>query len=250
MALSGTTQSNGSFSTVVYENADGPVSSVKLALDFSAAVSNVNYDYSAGPFTSVDPDGYHLSQGAQTGTQPVARVSFTLANPGTVTASVDAGASTIKGTNADKTAVVYYAVGAANADFTYSTPASTGGQGAGSTSGSSSSSANKSTTTANGSKVATNNGTTSGSSAVAGDETKAADTPASKDSKKSDRSKKTDAANTADKKSNKAWLWIVLVAIVLAAAYLVTRKVMQNRTAATDAQTEEVKSDKKASNKK
>jgi hypothetical protein len=132
MSLSGATQANGTFSTVVYENADGPVSSVKLALNFSTAVTNVNYDYSVGPFIATDPDGYHLSQGTQTGAQAIARVSFTLTNPGTVTASVNTASSFVKGTNAEKTAVVYYTVGAANANFTYTAPVSnpsTGGTG-------------------------------------------------------------------------------------------------------------------------
>jgi hypothetical protein len=123
MSLTGATQTNGSFSTVVYENADGPVSSVNLALNFSTAVSNVNYDYSVGPFTATDPSGYHLSQGAQTTAEPVARVTFTLASPGTVTASINTASSVVKGTNADKTAVVNYTVGAASAGFTYTAPA-------------------------------------------------------------------------------------------------------------------------------
>lgn len=232
MSLSGATQTNGNFSTLVYENADGPVSSVKLALSFNAAVSNVNYDYSVGPFTTVDPDGYHLAQGAESGSRLVAKVSFTLANPGTVTAAVDPSGTSIKGTSADKKSLVVYSVGSASANFTYNAPA-VGGQGGGSTGGSQGNNGGTSGSSSNGGQMATTGSTGATTPAVstsatpeanstAGDnkaETKAETTKdeskAGSEAAKDGENKSADAANTSNKRN---WWPMIIILLVAAAA--------------------------------
>jgi hypothetical protein len=244
MTLSGASQSNGTFAVTVYENTGSDtVTGAKVEMSFSQAVSNIAYDYSVGPFTAVTPSGAHNAYGTVTGTNPVARVSFTLANPGTVTASVNAN-SYLK--HAGDTSVENFAITRGSADFTYTAPV-TGGQGGGSnggtstgSTGSTSSNSSSNTSASNGTKVATNN--TSANSASDNSsadsnkgETKDASTTAAKDDKKSDNSKKDDAAKTADKKSGKAWLWFLIAAIVAAVAYLATRKNLQARVEAAKA---------------
>jgi|GEM_PF-2208790 len=245
MTLSGATQSNGNFAVTVYEDTGSDtVTGAKVEMSFSQAVSNVAYDYSVGPFTAVTPSGAHNAYGTVTGTNPVARVSFTLANPGTVTASVNAN-SYLK--HASDTSVENFAINRGSADFTYSSPVS-GGQGGGSNTGntgstgsnSGSSSSSSSSSSSNGTKVATNstsssaNNSSTGNSAVAGDETKAANSSSANTGKGSNKSddKKTDSKNTADKKSNNTWLWILIAAIVAVVAYLATRKNLQARVEA------------------
>ncbi|HSX34550.1 MAG TPA: hypothetical protein VLF62_02815 [Candidatus Saccharimonadales bacterium] len=231
MTLSGATQSNGSFAVTVFENTGSDtVTGAKVEMSFSQAVSNIAYDYSVGPFTAVTPSGAHNAYGTVTGTNPVARVSFTLATPGTVTASINAN-SYLK--HAGDTSVENFAINRGSADFTYSAPVVSGGQGGGSNGGSQTPApaGTKPATTpaSNGTKVATNNTSTpTGNSDVAAAETKAADTntATAKDDKKSD-AKKDDTKNTADKKSNNGWLWILIALAVAAVAYLATRKNLQ-----------------------
>lgn len=236
MTLTGSTQSNGTFAVTVYENTGSDtVTGAKVEMSFSQAVSNVAYDYSVGPFTAVTPSGAHNAYGTVTGTNPVARVSFTLATPGTVTASVNAN-SYLK--HASDTSVENFVINRGSADFTYTAPA-TGGQGGGSSTGSTgstgstsgSSSSSSSSSSSNGTKVATNSNSTSPASSNSSadsnkGETKDASTTA--DTKKSD-DKKADSKNASDKSSSKTWLWILIAAIVAVVAYLATRKNLQAR---------------------
>jgi hypothetical protein len=234
MSLSGATQTNGTFSTVVYENSDGPVTSVLLAMSFSQAVSGVSYDYSVGPFTTTDPSGGHLAQGSVTGNQPVARVSFTLANPGAVDASVNAAGSYLKGVSG--TSIVYYTISSNTASFTYSAPAQ-GGMGGGSSAG-------NTTTTTSGHATTVAQGTTTNTPTT---ETAAPATTDTKAEVKSDTTKNDDTKskemvqNTAAKKHS-VWPWIVLVIVAAAAvAYA-----MRNRAAGKPVAKVDVKSVKPA----
>jgi len=224
MTLAGASQTNGSFSVVVYEDTGSDtVTGANVDLSFSSAVSGVSYDYGVGPFTAVTPSGAHNAYGTVTGSNPVARVSFTLANPGSVTASVS-GSSYLK--HAGDTSVESFAINRGGASFTYTAPV-TGGQGGGSDSGSSSSASSSSNSAAssNSTKAATSSTTSNNTSAATGETKDASTTAASDDSKKAASTKKTDATNTANKKSgSKAWLWAILVIVLAAAAALAVRK--------------------------
>jgi len=232
MSLTGATQTNGSFSTVVYENSDGPVSSVSLVMDFSTAVSGVAYDYSVGPFTTTDPSGGHLSQGSVSGQQAVARVTFT-APVGTTNASVNTSASYLKG--ASGTTIVRYTMSPASAAFTYNAPASTptGGMGGGTstgnttttTSGRSNAIAQNTTSTPAATDTATTATTDANKSDVKGDAT------ATKDTKKSDNKNVVMAKDTAAKKHS-VWPWIVLIIVAGIAAWYALRNRARAATAA------------------
>lgn len=232
LSLSGATNSNGTFSAIVYENSGAArVTTAKISLGFSGAVSNVSYDYSVGPFNNPTPSGAYAVQGYVTGSQAVARVSFKMASPGSVTTS--AGGSFLKGTNDEGTQVITHSISGGNATFTYSAPVSnggstgsTGGSAGGNTSGGSSGGsttsggskpsgnsktdvANKTVATAAGGAAAgsANNGgskpsgedndakvTANGTAEVKGDSTKKTESD-----KKSDDAKKTDEKKTGNK---------------------------------------------------
>ncbi len=117
------TSQNGQFSTIVYEDSGTvTVTGAKLELTFSQTVSNVSYDYSVGPFNdSVTDDGMHLHKGAVTGRNALARVNFTLANPGTVVVDVSANSSLWHVEGAAPQAMANLAIG--ESYFTYSLPA-------------------------------------------------------------------------------------------------------------------------------
>jgi cbb3-type cytochrome oxidase subunit 3 len=219
MTLSGASQSNGSFSVVVYENTGSDtVTGAKVDLTFSQAVSGVSYDYGVGPFTAATPSGAHNAYGTVTGQNPVARVTFALASPGTVTATV-ADSSYLKRAKDDGTGVESFAIDRGSANFTYTAPApATGGMGGGSSTG----------TTNNSTKAATNN-TTVSNSAVAADETQNTqnDTPKADTSKSSKKpeAKKDNTKKTADKKSgSKAWLLWAIIFAIIAGLYLAGRR--------------------------
>jgi len=158
MTLSGTSNASGNFSVSVYEDTGGEtVTGANVELSFSQAVSGVNYDYSVGSFPAVTPSGAHNAYGAVTGSKLVAVVSFTVANPGTVVATVNSN-SYLK--HVEGTTIEYFAINRGSAAFTYSAPApsnpTTGSGSTGSNSTQSSSSTNK--TVAN-SKTSPTNGT-------------------------------------------------------------------------------------------
>lgn len=120
MTLSGATSSNGTFAVTVYENTGSDtVTGANVELSFSQAVTGVSYDYSVGPFTAATPSGGHNAYGTVTGQNPVALVRFTLANPGSVTATVSGG-SYLK--HAEGTTVESFSINRGNATFTYDAP--------------------------------------------------------------------------------------------------------------------------------
>lgn len=121
ISLSGATNQNGNFSVVVYGNTNtDTVTIASVALDFSPQVNIVSYDYSVGPFKGQTPSGAHYSTGAVAGTQAIARVTFTVANPSTVTATVSSS-SFLK--HAESTgATENFAINRGSATFTYSAP--------------------------------------------------------------------------------------------------------------------------------
>lgn len=124
MSLTGSSNKTGSFAVTVYENTGADtVTGGSVVLDFSGPVTGVSYDYSVGPFTCLTPSGAHNVCGTVTGTQPIAKVLFTITKPATVTASVDA-ASYLK--NVTGTTVSSFVISRGSASFTYSAPATTG----------------------------------------------------------------------------------------------------------------------------
>jgi hypothetical protein len=245
MSLSGATQTNGTFSTIVYENSDGPVTSVSLAMSFSTTVSNVAYDYSVGPFTTTDPSGGHLVQGSVTGSQPVARVSFALANPGAVTASVNTASSYLKGVSG--TSIVYYTMSPAGAAFTYNAPAQ-GGMGGGSNAGSTTSNTVTTTTTTPGRNTATaqnTNTTATTTTTPAADDKSKTDVKADTTKQANNDTKKETFENTSGKKHS-VWPWILLVIVAVAAvAYALRNRV----SGAAEKKAEEAKVVKPATDK-
>jgi hypothetical protein len=121
MTLSGATSSNGSFAVTVYEDTGSDtVTGANVELSFSQAVTGVSYDYSVGPFTAATPSGGHNAFGTVTGQNPVALVRFTLASPGSVTATVSGG-SYLK--HVDGTTVENFSISRGNAAFAYDAPA-------------------------------------------------------------------------------------------------------------------------------
>lgn len=111
---------NGRFSVVVYEDTGSDsVTSANVVLTFNQPVSDVSYDYSVGQFTATSPSGAHYAYGAVTGKNPLARVSFTLANPGTVIADVDSS-SYLK--HAGDSGPESFIVNQGEAYFTYTAP--------------------------------------------------------------------------------------------------------------------------------
>ena len=230
LSLSGATNTNGTFSAVVYENSGSArVTTAKIDLGFSGAVSNVSYDYSVGPFATMTPSGAGAAQGYVTGQQPVARVSFKVSNPGTVTTS--AGGSWLKGTNDEGTQVITHSVSGGAATFTYNAPVDGGRGGEAPTptpTPKPSTTAPTTKSTGSSTQVATNNdGTVEGDSTTAATtDDKKDDTKKKDDAKKSDDKKKTDDEKT----SSSAWFWpVALLAII--AGYVAARMVRTRRAA-------------------
>lgn len=124
MTLSGSVNTSGKFDVTVYENSGSTtVTGAKVTLTFTGApVANVSYDYSVGPFTAITPSGEHNSYGTVTGLQPVARVSFTVTKPGTVTATVGAD-SYLK--HVEGIDIVSLTINRGHAAFTYAAPTPT-----------------------------------------------------------------------------------------------------------------------------
>ncbi|HYH75396.1 MAG TPA: hypothetical protein VD735_05545 [Candidatus Saccharimonadales bacterium] len=230
LSLTGATQTNGNFAVVVYENSgDAAVTTAKIDLGFSGGVSNVNYDYSVGPFKTATPSGAHVTQGSVTGNQPVARVTFTVANPGSVTTSV--GGSYLKGTSADGTAVVTHSVSGGAATFTYNAPEGGRGNDAPAPAPTTGPAATRDTSTpraaaANGTATATaveGAATTAATDDAAKDETKAAESTQNKDNKED--AKKDDAQAASDNNSRAGWFWLLAIAAVIAGV-LTARKLL------------------------
>jgi hypothetical protein len=232
MSLSGFSQSNGNFAVTVYENTgEGRATSVSLALAFSPAVGNVSYDYSVGPFTTADPSGGHLAQGSVTGSQPVARVSFTIANPGSVTATV-AGSSYLKGTTADGKSIVNYDIAGNSAVFTYTAPANNPAPTPNQPTTTAPTSNNTTSTNRAATTATANSSTTAATTApsqtetpvneVKGEETTVADSNG-KDDAKTDES---------EKASGKASIWAgIMVALAAGAAFIAGRRYVTHRAA-------------------
>jgi hypothetical protein len=229
MSLSGASNNNGAFAVTVYENTNSDtVTTVYLQLSFSQAVSSVNYDYSVGPFATATPSGAHVALGTVTGQNPVARVSFTLASPGSTTAAV-ASSSFLKHANDDST-VENFAITRGSASFTYAAPAppaNNGGMGGGTPA---SSGSNTPTSTPSSAPAAASNKTGSNANApatkaVAGEQTQVvvttatAATTAKQDSTKQLNSEKADSKIN---KSSKAWLWL-LIALAVTAGFVAAR---------------------------
>ena len=121
ITMDGAYSSNGQFSVVVYEDTGADtVTGANVVLNFSQPVSNVSYDYSVGPFTAVTPSGAHNAYGTVTGRNALARVSFTMATPGTVIADVSES-SYLK--HAGEATVENFVLNLGEAYFTYTAPA-------------------------------------------------------------------------------------------------------------------------------
>jgi hypothetical protein len=239
LSLSGTTNTDGSFTATVYEDSGSArVTTAKIDLGFSGSVSNVSYDYSVGPFTNPTPSGARATQGYVTGSQPVARVTFKVTAPGTVTTT--AGSSYLKGTNDAGTEVITHSVSGGAATFTYNAPAPAPADNGGTAP------TTKNTTTNNTNKTATT-ATTDGE--VAGDETTAAETAKTEDDKKKDDTKKSDDKKDDSKDtSSSAWFWpVALVAVI--AGYVAARTMRSRAAAKAAADTEAAAAAKAASDK-
>jgi hypothetical protein len=237
MTLSGATNTNGNFSVIVYENTGSDtVTGAKVELSFSQAVTSVSYDYSVGPFTAVTPSGAHNAYGTVTGTNPVARVSFKLVNPGSVTASVN-GNSYLK--HVEGTVVQYFDISRGSANFTYSAPAPSPSTGGGSTpadggldssnapSGSNSPT-KKTATTNNGSSTTGNENEQPTTDDAATGEVKD-DTTKKDDSKSDEAAKNDDTKKTSDNGS--AWYEILAMIIAASLAFLAGRRYRAHRMA-------------------
>jgi hypothetical protein len=234
----------------VYENSgNASVTTAKIDLGFSAAVTNVSYDYSVGPFTTATPSGAHVVQGSVTGQQPVARVSFKLANPGTVTTSV--GGSYLKGVSDDGTAVVTHSLSGGVASFTYNAPATTtptnpgtGGKGADqpttSTPGATNPSAQQNTQSGtvkttntgevkSGTAVASNATTTATDDSATAQTNGAATTSDTADDSAKDNDKH-DHGEHAKASNNAGWLWLVII-LAAVAGVVAARRVQSARAA-------------------
>lgn len=122
MTMEGAYSSDGHFSVIVYENTGADtVTGAAVQLTFSQPVTNVSYDYSVGPFTAVDYSGAHNALGAVSGRNALARVNFTLPNPGTVIADVSASGSYLW--HVEGASVQDIAFEKGEAHFTYTAPA-------------------------------------------------------------------------------------------------------------------------------
>ncbi|HSX15289.1 MAG TPA: hypothetical protein VLF40_00695 [Candidatus Saccharimonadales bacterium] len=131
ISMDGVHSSNGQFSVVVYEDTGADtVTGASLALTFDQPVSNVSYDYSVGPFSAVTPSGAHNAYGTVTGRNALARVSFSIASPGTVIADVS-GSSYLK--HAGDTTIESFVLNLGEAYFTYDAPAPKAASSTGST---------------------------------------------------------------------------------------------------------------------
>jgi hypothetical protein len=244
LSLSGATNTDGSFTATVYEDSGSArVTTAKIDLGFSGSVSNVSYDYSVGPFTNPTPSGARATQGYVTGSQPVARVTFKVANPGTVTTT--AGGSYLKGTNDAGTEVITHSVSGGAATFTYNAPAPSNGDSTPAPTGTAPTT--KNTTTNNTSNKTATTATTDGE--VAGDETTAAETAKTEDDKKKDNTKKSDDKKDDSKDtSSSAWFWpVALVAVI--AGYVAARTMRSRAAAKAAADTEAAAAAKAASDK-
>lgn len=124
ISLAGSSNNNGNFVTTVYENTGSDtVTGANVVLDFSSSVTGVSYDYTAGAFSGTTPDGAHAAYGTTTGTQIVAVVHFTLNQPGTVTASINASSSFLKNVDLNTGAITNFPLSVGSANFTYTAPA-------------------------------------------------------------------------------------------------------------------------------
>jgi hypothetical protein len=240
LSLSGTTNTDGSFTATVYEDSGSArVTTAKIDLGFSGSVSNVSYDYSVGPFTNPTPSGARATQGYVTGSQPVARVTFKVTAPGTVTTT--AGSSYLKGTNDAGTEVITHSVSGGAATFTYNAPAPAPTDNGGTAP------TTKNTTTNNTNNKTATTATTDGE--VAGDETTAAETAKTEDDKNKDDTKKSDDKKDDSKDtSSSAWFWpVALVAVI--AGYVAARTMRSRAAAKAAADTEAAAAAKAASDK-
>lgn len=122
MTMDGAFSDNGHFSVIVYEDTGADtVTGAAVNLTFNQPVTGVSYDYSVGPFTAVDYSGAHNALGSVSGRNALARVSFTLANPGTVVADVAASGSYLW--HVEGASVQDIAFEKGEAYFTYNAPA-------------------------------------------------------------------------------------------------------------------------------
>jgi len=275
---SGSYTQGNSFSVQVHENgSDVNVVTAKLTYDASkltctgvsggsafpnsVATSCANGTVTISRYTGMDGDGNPTTV---SGDQVVGTVGFTATGTGTATVAIAAGSqiasngsniwngSANSGSytiNAPVTGGQGGGSGSTSTGSTNGSTSSTSGSNSSSSTGSSNSSNKSSTTTANGSKVATNStANTSSNSAVASDQTANAATT-SKDSKSADN-KSLSTSKTADKKSGKAWLWILIAVVVIAGGIVAIRKYLQSRAAAPAEEAEAPKASKKAASTK